>query len=138
MSTNQVVIELKQRIQSEISNFFESYKLFGEPASPEVAQQLLMGRIEYRFAEVSKTETNQQGFSREAGKALSTLNISSLDGIRHYVDYRNDELKRHLQELDAHLEVVDFSKYEAWRKEASNLDNLSMVLSREVERVAGI
>lgn len=136
MSTNQVVIELKQRIQSEISNFFESYKLFGEPASPEVAKQLLIGRLEHYFAEAG--ETKQEGFSREAGQALSTLSISSLDGIRHYVDYRNNEIKRHLQELDAHLEVVDFSKYEAWRKEASNLDNLSMVLSREVEMVAGI
>ncbi len=137
MSTNQVVIELKQRIQSEISNFFESYKLFGEPASPEVAKQLLIGRLEHYFAEAG--ETKQEGFSYEAGQELSTLSISSLDGIRNYVDHRNRELKRHLQgSVEAHLESVDFSKYEAWRKEASNLDNLSMVLSREVERVAGI
>lgn len=136
MSTNQVVIELKQRIQSEISNFFESYKLFGEPDSPEIAKQLLIGRLEHYFAEVS--ETKQEGFSYEAAKALSNLNISSLDGIRHYVDHRNHELKRYLQELDAHLEVVDFGNYEALQKEASNLDNLSMVLSREVERVFGL
>lgn len=138
MSDHQAIIELKQLIQSEIGDFFAGFGHLGEPVSPEIMQKLLLENIEHCFAEVSKTETNQEGFSREAGKALSTLNISSLDGIRHYVDYRNDELKRHLQELDAHLEVVDFSKYEAWRKEASNLDNLSMVLSREVERVAGI
>ncbi|MCT8858326.1 hypothetical protein K5M76_06500 [Shewanella xiamenensis] len=138
MSDNQAIIELKQGIQSEISNFFESYKLFGEPASPEAAQQLLMGRIEHRFAKVSKKETKQEGFSREAGQALSNLSISSLDGIRHYVDYRNHEIKRYLQELEVHLEGVDYGRYEASQKEVSNLDNLSMVLSREVERVAGI
>ncbi|MEL4300047.1 hypothetical protein ACE02Z_00305 [Shewanella xiamenensis] len=138
MSDHQAIIELKQLIQSEIGDFFAGFGHLGEPVSPEIMQKLLLENIEHCFADVSKTETNQEGFSREAGQALSTLSISSLDGIRHYVDYRNDELKRHLQELDAHLEVVDFSKYEAWRKEASNLDNLSMVLSLEVERVAGI
>lgn len=137
MSTNQVVIELKQRIQSEISNFFESYKLFGEPASPEIAKQLLIGRLEHYFAEVS--ETKQEGFSHEAAQALSNLGVSSLDGIRHYVDHRSRELKRYLQgSVEAHLEFVDFNNYEAWRKEALNLDKLSMVLSREVERAAGI
>ncbi|QXN26700.1 hypothetical protein KVP08_009155 [Shewanella putrefaciens] len=136
MSDNQAIIELKQGIQSEISNFFESYKLFGEPASPEVAKQLLIGRLEHYFAEAG--ETKQEGFSREVGQALSNLSISSLDGIRHYVDYRNHEIKRYLQELEVHLEGVDYGRYEASQKEASNLDNLSMVLSREVERVAGI
>lgn len=90
------------------------------------------------FEIVEVSETKQEGFSYEAAKALSTLTISSLDSIRHYVDYRNHELKRYLQELEVHLEGVDYGRYEALQKEVSNLDNLSMVLSREVERVAGI
>lgn len=136
MSDNQAIIELKKLIQSEISDFFAGLGQLGEPAKPEVMQKLLLENIEHCFAEVS--ETKQEGFSHEAGQALSNLSISSLDGIRHYVDYRNHEIKRYLQELEVHLEGVDYGRYEASQKEASNLDNLSMVLSREVERVAGI
>ncbi|MEE1981374.1 hypothetical protein [Shewanella xiamenensis] len=136
MSDNQAIIELKKLIQSEIGDFFAGFGHLGEPVRPEIMQKLLIENIEHCFAEVS--ETKQEGFSREVGQALSNLTISSLDGIRHYVDHRSNEIKRYLQELDAHLEVVDFGNYEALQKEASNLDNLSMVLSREVERIFGI
>lgn len=102
----------------------------------EITEYLKAKKKRFEIVEVS--ETKQEGFSYEASQALSKLSIGDLDFIRQYADYRNDELKRHLQELDAHLEGVDYGRYEAWRKEASNLDNLSMVLSREVERVAGI
>ena len=137
MSDHQAIIELKKLIQSEIGDFFAGFGHLGEPVRPEIMQKLLIENIEHCFAEVS--ETKQEGFSREAGQALSSLSISCLDGIRNYVDHRNRELKRHLQgSVEAHLESVDFSKYEAWRKEASNLDNLSMVLSNEVERMSGI
>lgn len=136
MSDNQAIIELKKLIQSEIGDFFAGFGHLGEPVRPEIMQKLLIENIEHCFAEVS--ETKQEGFSREAGQALSNLSISSLDGIRHYVDYRNHEIKRYLQELEMHLEGVDYGRYEASQKEASNLDNLSMVLSNEVERMAGI
>ncbi|MBW0280688.1 hypothetical protein B4O99_14295 [Shewanella xiamenensis] len=136
MSDNQAIIELKKLIQSEIGDFFAGFGQLGEPVRPEIMQKLLIENIEHCFAEVS--ETKQEGFSREVGQALSNLTISSLDGIRHYVDYRNHELKRYLQELEVHLEGVDYGRYEASQKEASNLDNLSMVLSNEVERMAGI
>lgn len=136
MSDHQAIIELKKLIQSEIVDFFAGFGHLGEPVRPEIMQKLLIENIEHCFAEVS--ETKQEGFSREAGQALSSLSISSLDGIRHYVDYRNREIKRYLQELEVHLEGVDYGRYEASQKEASNLDNLSMVLSNEVERMAGI
>ena len=136
MSDNQAIIELKKLIQSEIGDFFAGFGHLGEPVRPEIMQKLLIENIEHCFAKVS--ETKQEGFSREAGQALSNLTIGSLDGIRHYVDHRNHEIKRYLQELEVHLEGVDYGRYEALQKEASNLDNLSMVLSREVERVAGI
>lgn len=136
MSDNQAIIELKKLIQSEIGDFFAGFGHLGEPVRPEIMQKLLIENIEHCFAEVS--ETKQEGFSREAGQALSNLSISSLDGIRHYVDYRNREIKRYLQELEVHLEGVDYGRYEASQKEASNLDNISMILSREIERVAGI
>ncbi|MDI5830180.1 hypothetical protein [Shewanella xiamenensis] len=136
MSDNQAIIELKKLIQSEIGDFFAGFGHLGEPVRPEIMQKLLIENIEHCFAEVS--ETKQEGFSREVGQALSNLTISSLDGIRHYVDYRNHEIKRYLQELEVHLEGVDYGRYEASQKEASNLDNLSMVLSNEVERMAGI
>ncbi|MCG9964005.1 hypothetical protein [Shewanella cutis] len=138
MSDNQAIIELKKLIQSEIGDFFAGFGHLGEPVRPEIMQKLLIENIEHCFAEVSETETKQEGFSREVGQALSNLSISSLDGIRHYVDYRNHEIKRYLQELEVHLEGVDYGRYEASQKEASNLDNLSMVLSNEVERMAGI
>nr|WP_320126317.1 hypothetical protein [uncultured Shewanella sp.] len=138
MSNHQSIIELKQLIQSEIGDFFAGFDQVGEPATPEEMQTKLHANIDRCFAEVSKTETEQEGFSRGAGQALSTLTIGSLDSIQQYVDHRSNEIKSSLQELDAHLEVVDFSKYEALQKEASNLDNLSMVLSREVERVVGL
>ena len=136
MSDHQAIIEFKQLIQSEISDFFAGLGQLGEPVKPEIMQKLLLENIEHCFAEVS--ETKQEGFSREAGQALRNLSISSLDGIRHYVDYRNHEIKRYLKELEVHLEGVDYGRYEASQKEASNLDNLSMVLSNEVERMAGI
>ena len=137
MSTNQVVIELKKLVKSEIGDFFAGFGHLGEPATPEEMQTKLQASIDHCFAQLS--ETKQEGFSYEAAQALSNLGVSSLDGIRHYVDHRSRELKRYLQgSVEAHLEFVDFSNYEAWRKEASNLDKLSMVLSREVERVAGI
>ncbi len=102
----------------------------------EITEYLKAKKKRFEIVEVS--ETKQEGFSREAGQALSNLTISSLDGIRHYVDHRSNEIKRYLQELDAHLEAVLISDYEAFKKAASNLDNLSMVLSREVERIFGI
>lgn len=126
MSDHQAIIELKKLIQSEIGDFFAGFGHLGEPVRPEIMQKLLIENIEHCFAEVS--ETKQEGFSREVGQALSNLTISSLDGIRHYVDYRNHEIKRYLQELEVHLEGVDYGRYEASQKEASNLDNLSMVL----------
>lgn len=136
LSTNQVVIELKKLVKSEIGDFFAGFGHLSEPVRPEIMQKILLENIDHCFAQLS--EIKQEDFSHEAAKALSNLTISSLDGIRHYVDHRKHELKRYLQELDAHLEVVDFGNYEALQKEASNLDNLSMVLSREVERVFGI
>lgn len=54
MSDHQAIIELKQLIQSEISDFFSGFEQPGEPDSPEVARQLLMGRLELCFAEVEK------------------------------------------------------------------------------------
>lgn len=102
----------------------------------EITEALKAKKKHFEIVEVS--ETKQEGFSHEAAQALSNLGVSSLDGIRHYVDYRNHEIKRYLQELEVHLEGVDYGRYEASQKEALNLDNLSMVLSHEVERVAGI
>lgn len=102
----------------------------------EITEYLIAKKKRFEIVEVS--ETKQEGFSREASQALSNLSISSLDSIQQYVDHRSNEIKRYLQELDAHLEAVDFKIYEAMQKEASNLDNLSMVLSREVERIFGI
>lgn len=136
MSDNQAIIELKKLIQSEIGDFFAGFGHLGEPVRPEIMQKLLIENIEHCFAEVS--ETKQEGFSSEAGQALSKLSIGDLDFIRQYADHRSNEIKRYLQELDAHLEAVDIRDYDAFKKAASNLDNISMVLSREVERVAGI
>lgn len=91
-----------------------------------------------RFEIVDVSETKQEGFSCEVGQALSNITIGSLICISHYVDCHNNDLKHSLQQIEAHLEVVDFSNYEALQKAVSNLDNLSMILSREIERVAGI
>lgn len=108
----------------------------------EITEYLKAKKKRFEIVEVS--ETKQEGFSHEAGQALSKVSIGDLDFIRQYADSRSNEIKRYLQELDAHLELVDisdyevFQDYEAFQKAASNLDNLAMVLSREVERVAGI
>lgn len=54
MSDHQAIIEFKQLIQSEISDFFAGLGQLGEPVKPEIMQKLLLENIEQHFAEVEK------------------------------------------------------------------------------------
>uniref|UniRef100_Q0HYU6 Uncharacterized protein n=1 Tax=Shewanella sp. (strain MR-7) TaxID=60481 RepID=Q0HYU6_SHESR len=59
MSTNQVVIELKQLIQSEISDFFAGFEQPGEPENANEMNSQLQQRVESCFDKAEEIRCEQ-------------------------------------------------------------------------------
>ncbi|MGW7679002.1 hypothetical protein [Shewanella sp. S23-S33] len=136
MSDHQSIIEFKQLIQSEIGDFFAGIGQLGEPVKPEIMQKLLLENIENCFAGVS--ETKKEDFSYEAAKELIGLSTCHLNCLRGHLDHHRQDIERYLLRVEENLEEIDYDLYQAWKKDAVKLGNLYRVLSREIERVAGL
>jgi len=102
----------------------------------EITEYLKAKKKRFEIVEVS--ETKQEHFSYEAAQALSNLSVRHLGRILEHVFHRNQELKRYILEVEAHLEDIDYGHYETMKKDALAFDQLSLVLSNEVDRVVGI
>ncbi|MCD8558889.1 MAG: hypothetical protein LRY75_08735 [Shewanella xiamenensis] len=143
MSDHQAIIEFKQLIQSEISDFFAGFGHLGEPVRPEIMQKILLENIEHCFAEVemkwflfpSKDLVWMTRYEFAHYCYINKMKPVNLDYLRNFADQQREIAKDIMRQ---NFDAGDEETKEFFRQDAIEWALLSRGLTREIKKLGGL
>lgn len=143
MSDHQAIIEFKQLIQSEISDFFAGLGQLGEQVKPEIICKLLLENIEHCFAEVegkwflfpSKDLVWMTRSEFAHYCYINKMKPVNLDYLRDFADQQREIAKDIMRK---NFNAGDEENQEFFRQDAVEWALLSRGLAREIKKLGGL